>query len=107
MARLRAVPRGCPWSDADDGQQAGELEPVDGGRRRRRRPGHRGHPACRLRAAWARPGGAGVTGLVPSVPTREELREHLVRARIAGDVGTPRASNIGNVHKMLTRDPDY
>src|SRR3954451_19976780 len=42
-----------------------------------------------------------------SVPTREELREHLVRHRIAGDVATPRASNIGNVRKMLDRDPDY
>ena len=41
------------------------------------------------------------------VPTREELREHLVRHRIAGDVGTPRASNVGNVRKMLDRDPDY
>jgi hypothetical protein len=41
------------------------------------------------------------------VPTREELRAHLVRHRIAGDVGTPRAGNIGNVRRMLTRDPDY
>jgi hypothetical protein len=42
-----------------------------------------------------------------AVPNREELREHLVRHRIAGDVATPRASNVGNVHKMLARDPDY
>jgi hypothetical protein len=38
---------------------------------------------------------------------RLELREHLVRHRIAGDVATPRASNVGNVRKMLERDPDY
>ena len=38
---------------------------------------------------------------------RAELREHLVRHRIAGDVATPRASNVGNVRKMLDRDPDY
>jgi hypothetical protein len=30
-----------------------------------------------------------------AVPNREELREHLVRHRIAGDVATPRASNVG------------
>jgi len=42
-----------------------------------------------------------------SVPTRDELREHLVRHRIAGEVATPRASNVGNVRKMLDRDPDY
>ena len=39
--------------------------------------------------------------------TRDELREHLVRHRIAGEVGTPRASNVGNIRKMLDRDPDY
>jgi hypothetical protein len=44
---------------------------------------------------------------VTSIPSRDELREHLVRHRIAGDVGTPRASNVGNVRKMLDRDPDY
>ena len=38
---------------------------------------------------------------------RDELRAHLVRHRIAGEVATPRASNVGNVHKMLARDPDY
>jgi len=42
-----------------------------------------------------------------AVPSREELREHLVLHRIAGEVDTPRASNVGNVHKMLARDPDY
>ena len=42
-----------------------------------------------------------------AVPGRDELREHLVRHRIAGDVATPRASNVGNVRKMLDREPDY
>lgn len=41
------------------------------------------------------------------MPSRAELREHLLRTRIAGPVGTPRASNIGNIRKMLDRDPDY
>jgi hypothetical protein len=41
------------------------------------------------------------------IPTRDELREHLVRHRIAGPVDTPRASNVGNVRKMLAQDPDY
>jgi hypothetical protein len=35
------------------------------------------------------------------------LRAHLVAARIAGDVGTPRASNVANIDKMLARDWDY
>lgn len=39
--------------------------------------------------------------------TREELQAHLVRHRIAGEVNTPRASNVGNIRKMLARDPDY
>jgi hypothetical protein len=42
-----------------------------------------------------------------TAPSREELREHLVRTRIAGPVATPRASNVGNIRKMLARDPDY
>ena len=41
------------------------------------------------------------------IPNRDELREHLIRHRIAGAVATPRASNVGNVRKMLARDPDY
>ena len=42
-----------------------------------------------------------------TAPTRDELREHLLRTRIAGPVGTPRASNIGNIRKMLAQDPHY
>ncbi|MDQ1697930.1 MAG: hypothetical protein QOJ03_3283, partial [Frankiaceae bacterium] len=40
-------------------------------------------------------------------PSREALVEHLVRHRIAGSVATARASNLGNITKMLDRDPDY
>jgi hypothetical protein len=39
--------------------------------------------------------------------TRDELVEHLVASRIAGDVATPRESNVGNIDKMLRRDWDY
>ena len=42
-----------------------------------------------------------------TVPTRDELREHLLHSRIAGPVATPRAGNIGNIRKMLARDADY
>jgi hypothetical protein len=44
---------------------------------------------------------------VTAAPTREQLVEHLVAARIAGAVGTPRESNLGNVHRMLARHPEY
>jgi len=39
--------------------------------------------------------------------TRDELIRHLVEAKIAGDVDTPRASNVANVTKMLDRQWDY
>jgi len=42
-----------------------------------------------------------------TAPSRDELRRHVVAARIAGDVATPRSSNIGNVTKMLDRRWDY
>jgi hypothetical protein len=48
-----------------------------------------------------------VSFLLPPPPTRGELIDHLVRTRIAGDVATARVSNLGNVTKMLARDPDY
>ena len=41
------------------------------------------------------------------VPSRDELVEHVVRTRIAGDVATPRENNLANIHKMLAREPDY
>src|SRR4051794_33145027 len=45
--------------------------------------------------------------LLPPAPSRAELLEHVVRARIAGAVATARASNLGNVTKMLDGHPDY
>lgn len=44
---------------------------------------------------------------LPPAPSRAELVDHLVATRIAGEVATPRASNVGNVDKMLARHPDY
>jgi hypothetical protein len=38
---------------------------------------------------------------------RDELLRHLVASRIAGDVATPRESNVANIDKMLRRDWDY
>ncbi len=38
------------------------------------------------------------------VPTREELREHLCRARIAGDVATPRDNNLRSYRRVVTGD---
>src|SRR5690242_19896377 len=72
---------------------------MDAGRGRRSRRGNRRDAGRGLPPARA--------GRMTEAPTREELREHLVRHRIAGDVATPRASNVGNVRKMLDRDPDY
>lgn len=43
----------------------------------------------------------------PEPPSRAALLEHVVRSGIAGDVATPRQSNLGNVTKMLDRHPDY
>ena len=42
-----------------------------------------------------------------TTPSRDELRAHLVATRIAGDVATPRSSNVANVQKMLDRRWDY
>ena len=39
--------------------------------------------------------------------TREELRDHLVRHRIAGDVGTPRHENLRNIGRMLADHDEY
>lgn len=41
------------------------------------------------------------------VPTREELREHLVRTRIAGPVATPRENNLDHYRSLALRDPYY
>lgn len=42
-----------------------------------------------------------------TAPTRSDLRAHLVASRIAGDVDTPRSSNITNARRMAERDPRY
>jgi hypothetical protein len=43
----------------------------------------------------------------PAAPTRDELRAHLVKSRIAGDVATPRENNLANFRKMSDREPLY
>lgn len=43
----------------------------------------------------------------PAVPTRDELRRHLVRTMIAGDVATPRQNNLRHFRKMSAREPYY
>jgi hypothetical protein len=41
------------------------------------------------------------------VPTREELREHLIRTRIAGEVATDRENNLDHYRSLALRDPHY
>jgi Phosphatase len=40
-------------------------------------------------------------------PTRERLRRHLLAARLAGDVATSRASNLGNARRCADRDEHF
>ncbi|ETK34483.1 phosphatase [Microbispora sp. ATCC PTA-5024] len=40
-------------------------------------------------------------------PTRAELREHLVRTAIAGDVATSRENNLDHYRSLALRDPHY
>jgi hypothetical protein len=40
-------------------------------------------------------------------PGRDGLRAHLTRARLAGDVATPRQSNLESIRRASERDPDY
>jgi hypothetical protein len=42
-----------------------------------------------------------------SGPTRDQLRAHLVRHRIAGDVATPRHENLRNIGRMLDGHDEY
>ncbi|PKK12199.1 phosphatase [Thermomonospora sp. CIF 1] len=42
-----------------------------------------------------------------TVPSRAELREHLIRTMIAGDVATPRQSNLLHYRRMAKGDPYY
>ncbi|HEY9523690.1 MAG TPA: phosphatase, partial [Thermopolyspora sp.] len=39
--------------------------------------------------------------------TRDELREHLTRTRIAGDVATDRENNLDHYRSLALRDPHY
>lgn len=43
----------------------------------------------------------------PEAPTRSRLRDHLVRTRIAGDVDTPRQSNVKHYRRLAAGDPYY
>jgi Phosphatase len=42
-----------------------------------------------------------------AVPTRAELRDHLVRTLIAGDVATPRQNNLLHFRRMAAGNPYY
>jgi hypothetical protein len=44
---------------------------------------------------------------VIGAPTRAELRDHLVAARLAGSVATPRENNLENFARMSRREPLY
>ncbi|WP_084956000.1 phosphatase [Thermoactinospora rubra] len=39
--------------------------------------------------------------------SRDELREHLIRTRIAGDVATSRENNLDHYASLANRDPSY
>ena len=41
------------------------------------------------------------------MPTRADLRAHLLASRIAGDVATPRDNNLANYRRCSVRDPLY
>jgi hypothetical protein len=43
----------------------------------------------------------------PSVPSRAELIDHLVRTRIAGQVATPRDNNLAHYRKLANGDRHY
>ncbi|WP_285776845.1 phosphatase [Microtetraspora sp. NBRC 13810] len=42
-----------------------------------------------------------------AVPSRDELRDHLLRTRIAGDVATSRENNLDHYRSLANRDPYY
>lgn len=45
--------------------------------------------------------------MVPSAPTRAELKDHLVAHRIAGRVATPRENNLTNFKRLSQRQPHW
>jgi len=53
----------------------------------------------------ARPGPVWSPGRTP--PSRDALRAHLLTARIAGEVATPRSNSLRNYRLMSERDPRY
>ncbi|WP_214409955.1 phosphatase [Sphaerisporangium fuscum] len=42
-----------------------------------------------------------------TAPSREELKDHLIRAKIAGDVATSRENNLDHYRSLANRDPHY
>ncbi|MDH2426775.1 phosphatase [Sphaerisporangium sp. TRM90804] len=42
-----------------------------------------------------------------TAPSREELRDHLIRTKIAGDVATSRENNLDHYRSLAARDPHY
>ncbi|MEO3811280.1 phosphatase [Sphaerisporangium sp. B11E5] len=42
-----------------------------------------------------------------TAPSRDELREHLIRTRIAGDIATSRENNLDHYRSLAARDPHY
>lgn len=63
-----------------------------------------------LRQSTACTGDNGVMPLslpLPAAPTRDELIEHLVRTRIAGDVATPRENNLAHYRSLANGDRHY
>lgn len=48
-----------------------------------------------------------MTGILPPAPSRDELRDHLLRARIAGPVATPRENNLEHFRLLAERDRYY
>lgn len=45
--------------------------------------------------------------ILPAAPSREQLRDHLVRTRIAGQVATPRQNNLQHYRFLAERDRYY
>ncbi|MEF3113175.1 phosphatase [Streptomyces chrestomyceticus] len=45
--------------------------------------------------------------ILPPVPSRTELVDHLVRTRIAGEVATPRENNLDHYRKLANGDRHY
>jgi hypothetical protein len=60
-----------------------------------------------MTAPGGEPSSTGQATTTVQPPTRQALRTHLVRSRIAGDVATPREGNLGNFLRMSRREPLY